>query len=115
MSRIYIATPIGGRHEPTREGKLREARRRVERIKELIGDGILCGDYWYTYDECVSTFDVNDEEPCDEATAMGRCIELVMKCDAIYLDHGWLQSKGCNLEYRCAKIYGLAVFEHDKL
>lgn len=115
MSRIYIATPINGRHEPTRESRLEAARRRVEYIKDILEEGIWCGDYKYEFEECVSTFDVNDEEPCEEATAMGRCIELVMKCDAIYLDHGWLQSKGCNLEYGCAKIYGLMVFEHDKL
>ena len=46
---------------------------------------------------------------------MGDCIKLVLTCDAIMLDHGWLQSKGCNLEYRAAKIYGKEIFEFDKL
>lgn len=114
MLKIYIATPINGRHEPTREKKLEAARKRVGMLKGLLADGICENGLCYTFGEKVSTFDVNDDDT-DEATAMGRCIELIMKCDAIYLDHGWLQSKGCNLEYRCAKIYGLAVFEHDRL
>ena len=47
--------------------------------------------------------------------AMSRCIYHVLTSDAIYLDHGWTASKGCNLEYRAAKIYGKQIFEHDKL
>ena len=51
----------------------------------------------------------------DEEKAMSRCIYHVLTSDAIYLDHGWTASKGCNLEYRASKIYGKQIFEHDKL
>ena len=49
-----------------------------------------------------------------EEKAMSRCIYLVLTSDAIYLDHGWTASKGCNLEYLTAKIYGKQIFEHSE-
>lgn len=115
MLKIYIATPVNARRERTHVERFIAARDRVQHLKEVIAGGICSPDgLMYNVGKCVSTFDVNDS-CASEAEAMGRCIELLMTCDAIYLDHGWLQSKGCNLEYRCAKIYGLTVFEHDKL
>ena len=66
----------------------------------VLSDDPAFDDYVFT-----STFDIhpNGGMPA-EHKAMGDCIALVMTCDAIMLDHGWLQSKGCNLEYRAAKI-----------
>lgn len=31
------------------------------------------------------------------------------------IDHAWQSSKGCNLEYRAAKIYDKEIYEYDKL
>lgn len=110
--RMYIATPISG--IPSNcgfEGKVAKARFRIEDLKQILSDDIRFEGY-----EFVSTFDIhpNGSMPA-EHKAMGDCIALVKTCDAIMLDHGWLQSKGCNLEYRAAKIYGKKIFEFDKL
>ena len=35
--------------------------------------------------------------------------------EIIKTDHAWQSSKGCNLEYRAAKIYDKEIYEHDKL
>ena len=109
--RMYIATPINGRHDAIDiNQKLALAKMRIGVLKQVLGDDPNFLDY-----EVTSTFDIHHGEMPSEAKAMGDCITLVMTCDAIMLDHGWLQSKGCNLEYRAAKIYGKEIFEFDKL
>ena len=110
--RVYIATPINGRHDGRDfNEKLALAKGRVKCLKQVLSEDPAFDDYEFT-----STFDIhpNGSMPA-EHKAMGDCIALVMTCDAIMLDHGWLQSKGCNLEYRAAKIYGKEIFEFDKL
>ena len=106
--KLYIATPINARQEPTMREKLVAAKQRVERMKEILADDIRFKDY-----ELISTFDFNDRNETEER-AMSRCIYHVITSDAIYLDHGWTASKGCNLEYQAAKIYGKQIFIHSE-
>ena len=106
--KLYIATPINARQEPTMREKLVAAKRRVEMLKAIIANDIRFKNY-----ELISTFDFNDMYDADEEKAMSRCIYHVLTSDAIYLDHGWTASKGCNLEYLTAKIYGKLIFEHS--
>ena len=111
MKRIYIATPINARKERTLPDKVVAAENRIRTIKQVLKDEPM-----FKGCKFVSTFDLpHDPEDVSEARAIGDCVAAVLECDAIYLDHGWLQSKGCNLEYRAAKIYGLEIYEHDKL
>ena len=109
--RVYIATPINGRHDGRDfKEKLALARHRVDILKQVLRDKP-----GFKGCEFVSTFDFKDQLNKSEAENMGNCIQLVLTCDAIYLDQGWLQSRGCNLEYRAAKIYGLEIYDHYKL
>ena len=102
--KLYIATPINARQEPTMREKLVAAKHRVEMLKEILADDVRFKNY-----ELISTFDFNDMNDTEEK-AMSRCIYHVLTSDAIYLDHGWTASKGCNLEYLTAKIYGKQIF-----
>ena len=106
--KLYIATPINVRHELTMREKLVAAKHRVEMLKEVRADDARVKDCGM-----ISTFDFNDMNDTEEK-AMSRCIYHVLTSDAIYLDHGWTASKGCNLEYLTAKIYGKRIFEHIK-
>ena len=106
--KLYIATPINVRQELTMREKLVAAKHRVEMLKEILAD-----DARFKDDEMMSTCDFNDMNDTEEK-AMSRCIYHVLTSDAIYLDHGWTASKGCNLEYLTAKIYGKRIFEHIK-
>ena len=99
--KLYIATPINARPEQGFRNKYKAAQKRVRELKEII--------------KTDHRFDVNKSQNISEAIAMGNCIQAVMECDAIYLDHAWQSSKGCNLEYRAAKIYDKEIYEHDKL
>ena len=106
--KLYIATPINARQEPTMREKLVAAKHRVEMLKEILADDVRFKNY-----ELISTFDFNYMNDVEEE-AMSRCIYHVLTSDAIYLDHGWTASKGCNLEYLTAKIYGKQIFEHSE-
>lgn len=108
--KIYIATPINARSERTFKEKYNAAKNRVAVLMKLIHDFPQFRGSRFT-----STFKINALDEVSETEALGRCISTVLECDAIYLDHGWQSSKGCNLEYRAAKIYGKTIYEHDKL
>lgn len=109
MKRIYIATPVNARREETFEEKKRMAACRVEFLKMIIKEDFPDAELLTSFDVCPVDVKVN------ECVAMGRCIAHLLTADTIYLDHAWQSSRGCNLEYRAAKIYGLSILEHDKL
>lgn len=106
MKILYIATPINSRPEKTMEEKLEGARKRIEELKEAFRETAFAKDF-ETY---VSTFDVNPSDERNEPKAMGRCIEAVLSSDAILLDKGWMDSKGCRLEYKAAYYYGKQMY-----
>ena len=53
--KLYIATPINARQEPTMREKLVAAKHRVEMLKEILADDARFKNY-----ELISTFDFND-------------------------------------------------------
>ena len=108
---LYIATPINARREHSFEEKYRAAKHRVELLKEILSEDDRFKGYTLR-----STFDIDMPDGRDkENIALSMCVLAVLRADAVYLDHGWQGSKGCNLEYRTAKIYGKTIYEHDKM
>lgn len=66
---------------------------------------------WSDEYDVITPFDVNpDSKSFDYAHYMGRDIEALLRCECIYMAPGWVQSKGCNIEYQVAKICGLEIF-----
>lgn len=109
--KLYIATPINARKEATIKEKLRAAKHRIELLKEKLSEDVRFKGYTMH-----STFDQDKPKARDEENvALAMCVLSVLRADAIYLDHGWQGSKGCNLEYMTAKIYGKKNYEHDKM
>ena len=96
--KVYVSLPISGL-------PLDEVKAKAESIKaELIEQG----------HEVITPFDVVDEpkgntEKERYAFCMGRDIEELLKCDAVFLADGHEDSKGCELEFMAAVIYGLKV------
>lgn len=114
---VYISTPINARPERTFAEKWTAAKHRCEYLKEILTDDEqLRKDGGESGLLFVSPFDVvRDFRGVLEADALGWDVAAVLKADAVYLDHAWQSSKGCNLEYRAAKIYGKRIYEHDKM
>lgn len=99
--RLYIATPINARKEKSVKARFINARVRCETLRDLLSEEHI----FRGFTEIVTPFDVNPiGSTTSETLALSRCVAAVLESDAIYLDHGWESSKGCNLEYRTAKI-----------
>lgn len=53
----------------------------------------------------VSPLEVSSNPDASYSVHMGKDIEALLECDAVYFLRGWSASKGCQLEYEAAKIY----------
>ena len=103
--RVYVATPVNARKEPTLKEKRAGAKRRADMLRCWFCDE-------HPDAEVVTPFDaVPLSEEIEEPQAIGRCIALLLTCDTILLDRGWTGSKGCALEYHAAKLYNLRVID----
>lgn len=93
--KVYISLAITG-HE-----NLAKLRAEV-RQKELRQKGF----------DAITPFDISPDPNASYAEHLGKDIQALLECDAIYFCRGWQDSKGCQAEYEVAKIYGKQmVFE----
>ena len=90
--RLYISVAITGKD-------IEEAKVLAEHAKRL---------WCETYD-VITPFDIHQDQDRPYSFYMGKDIEVLLECDAIYMCPGWVHSKGCNAEYQIAKIYGLEI------
>lgn len=111
MKKVYFATPVNGRTEPTlAEKKAAALARCVEvrnHLKRLHPDWVIC----YSFMVCPINYNLSPDHDLTEAEAMGRCVTLLMSCDTLVLDQvpARMNSKGMNLERCCAEIYGIKI------
>lgn len=96
MKRIYVSLPISG-HD------LDERKAEAEHIKSKLN---FCG---LNIIEVITPFDICPESDKPYSYYMGKDIEALLECDAIYLCEGWQNSKGCMAEFAVAKIYGKEI------
>lgn len=98
--RIYVSLPISG-HD------LDERKAEAEHIKSKLN---FCG---LSIIEVITPFDVCPEADKPYSYYMGKDIEALLECDAIFLCKGWQNSKGCMAEFEIARIYGKQIiFEY---
>ena len=90
--RIYISIPISG-HD-------------LEKVKEKVRKAKIWVSHWY---DAITPFDVCPEPDKPYSYSMGKDIEALLDCDAIYLCEGWQNSKGCMAEFEVARIYGKEI------
>ena len=94
--KVYISIPISGKD--------------ITEVKlhlDIVKNGLVSNGY-----ETVTPFDVSPDSNASYAEHMGRDIQALLECDAVYFCRGWQDSKGCQAEYEVAKIYGKQmVFE----
>lgn len=92
--KLYVSLPITG-------CQLDAVRREASVYKKLWQDEGY---------EVVTPFDLSPESTKPYSYHMGKDIEGLLECEAVYFAPGWTDSKGCNLEYAAAKIYGKQIF-----
>lgn len=61
--------------------------------------------------EVITPFNVCPAQGKPYSYYMGKNIEALLECDAIYLAPGWQNSKGCTAEYMVAVVYGKEVIQ----
>jgi hypothetical protein len=96
IMKIYISLPISGVELKVARRRATAKRREIE--KQRPGHQVI------------TPFDVCPESDKPYPYYIGRDIEALMGCDAIYLYAGWGTSRGCQLEEQCAKIYHKQIF-----
>lgn len=92
--KIYLSIPITG-HD------IEEVKARAAKLKQLLTS---------SWNEVITPFDVCQEKDKPYSYYMGRDIEALLECDAIFMAEGWQNSKGCTLEYNAAMLYTKSVF-----
>ena len=109
MKKIYVSLPIAI-DEKTVAERYKEA---VRYIKEDLKE-----DYEIHGPVNIDQFDENGIKTTrdhDYAWYMGRDIEVLLRCDAIFMGTGWQRSPGCRCELQTAKIYNKEVIYQIKL
>lgn len=107
MKKVYFATPVNGRTEPTLAEKKAAALARCVEVRNHLKR--LHPEWVITYSFMVCPIN----QVLTEAEAMGRCVTLLMSCDMLITDNIVLtvpptqQSKGCKLEWLTAEVYGI--------
>lgn len=94
--KIYISLPITG-------CDIERCKERAERAKMNI---------YKKGHTPVSPFDVCPKQKKPYAMYMGKDIQALLGSDAIFLLTGWSESRGCQLEWRCAQIYNKNIYKH---
>lgn len=101
--KCFISLPIAGRENDVFD--------RVEVAKEEVKRLGF---------EPISPLDLNELHPDNidgheysTSYYMGRDIEALIDCDAIYCCEGWKKSKGCQVERKTAEVYKLEIFEQN--
>ena len=104
--KIYIATPVNARKEATLEEKRKAAYKRVDTLRVLARNKYPRSEYHSSFDLDIAPLNCYN---LTEAAIMGACVQWVMECDAILLDWGYENSKGCTIEHTTALTYGKKI------
>lgn len=104
MKKVYFATPVNGRKELTKQMKKEAALQRCIEVRNQLHA---------IHPDWIVTFPFNvcpvEDKTLTEPEAMGRCVTLLMQCDALILDDGWMESAGCNVERSVAVNYNKRI------
>lgn len=99
MRLIYLAHPYGGD-----EKNVEDAKQMVRRLVQKFPGTVFLSPLQAT------GFYYNDIPYIE---GMHHCLELLSRCDEIWLCKGWEDSKGCMMEYAFAKAKGIPIYQVD--
>lgn len=60
--------------------------------------------------QVITPFTVCPDSDKPYSYLMGKDIEALLECDAVFFCKGWQNSKGCMAEFAVARIYGKELF-----
>lgn len=95
--KVYISIPITD-HDYEKQKALAN---KIKTQFEKVGD------------ETITPFDVAPEKDKPYSYYMGRDIEALLECDAVYFCKGHENSKGCRLEFAAALTYNKTIMNNN--
>ena len=98
---IYVAGPFRAK---TQWGIMQNVRKAEDASLKLWKQGYAV--------ICPHTMTQHFQNECSENVWLNGCLELLKRCDAIYLVEGWEKSEGSVAEYKLAKKLGLLILEN---
>ena len=101
MRVIYLAHPYGGDEKNVEDAK-QIVRQLVKKFPGIVFLSPLQAAGFYYND-------------IPYIQGMGHCIELLSRCDELWLCDGWQDSKGCCMEYAFAKAKGILIYQLEEL
>lgn len=93
--KVYISIPITGHDYDKQKSYADEIKKNFEKVG----------------DEAITPFDVAPEKDKSYSYYMGRDIEALLDCDAVYFCPGHERSKGCRLEYSAALTFDKTIIK----
>ena len=90
--KLYISLPITGKN-------IEDVKFQADSYKDVFS---------FKYD-VVTPFDICDEPDRPYSHYMGEDMKVLLECDAVFFAPGFSRSKGCQLEFAAAKIYGKEI------
>ena len=95
MAKVFISQPMNGLSDSDIE------KNRAEVIEKLHK--------WYGEIEIIDTF--IKENPPDNVNSglwyLAKSLELLSQADVAYFAKGWTTARGCKIEFKCSKEYGI--------
>ena len=105
--KIYIATPVNARKEPTLIAKQAAAFKRVCELRKEIEKYLPDAEVRSSVTNIVVARKGLEDR---EAAIMGSCVRMVMESDVILMDDGGGDSHGCKVERFTAQEYGKEIW-----
>ena len=101
--KIMISQPMSG----LSLSEIAYRRDKIERKLESLGHEVI-NSYFKEF---------NEENRCDLAHVpvyyLGKALQKMAECDAVYFAEGWELAKGCVIERAVAENYGLIIMEGE--
>ena len=95
MKMIYLGHPFGGKRDNVLKSIDLATKLTMENSDVHLFNA---AHYFYQYENVLI-----------EEEIMKRCLDMVARCDELWLAPGWVNSKGCNREYEMARSLEKAV------
>ena len=95
---IYIAGPFRAK---TQWGIMKNVRKAEDASLKLwkLGYAVICP----------HTMTQHFQDECPDEVWLNGCLDLLKRCDAIFLVEGWQESEGALAEYKLAQELGLVI------
>ena len=104
MKKVFISQPMNGLSD------LQISKDRARVIEDLYNEG-------YKPDEITIIDTYIEENAPDNVNAglwyLGKSIELLADADIAVFAKGWRNARGCQIEFKCAKEYGISYICED--